>query len=232
MVRFAYDTAITAQFPGVVGGVVEAYGVSNGPSSEPLRRAFADEQARARGRIGQASLAELASIAAWRRAFRAFGVDPTAYRSAAEALLRRLAKQGSIPSLATLVDIGNLVSIRYALPVAVFDLARVTGTVTVRPALGTEAFADLASGDSVAPDAGEVIFADESGLVAARRWCWRQSVDCATVPDTTDAMFVVEGHHDGAIDDVAAAIGDLEASLREHVGRVSTQTRVLTARDG
>ena len=39
-------------------------------------------------------------------------------RSAAEALLRRLTKQGSIPSINTLVDIGNLVSIRYALPVA------------------------------------------------------------------------------------------------------------------
>ena len=72
-------------------------------------------------RIGETPLSELPTLAAWRRAFRAFGVDPTAYRSAAEALLRRLTKQGSIPSINALVDIGNLVAIRYGLPVAMFD---------------------------------------------------------------------------------------------------------------
>ena len=47
-------------------------------------------------------------------AIRGFGVDPTQYRSAAEALLRRLSKSGEIPSINALVDLGNLVSIRYA----------------------------------------------------------------------------------------------------------------------
>ncbi|HEU4832604.1 MAG TPA: phenylalanine--tRNA ligase beta subunit-related protein [Actinomycetota bacterium] len=46
------------------------------------------------------------------------------------------AKQGDIPSISTLVDIGNLVSIRYAVPVAVFDRAGVAGSITVRFATG------------------------------------------------------------------------------------------------
>jgi hypothetical protein len=64
--------------------------------------------------------------------FRGFGVDPTQYRSAAEALLRRLIKQGELPSIGTLVDLANLVSIRYALPVAVFDQGGITGGTVVR----------------------------------------------------------------------------------------------------
>ena len=96
-------------------------GVSNGPSAPALVAAFEAEQAAALARLGDTPLSEVPSLAAWRRAFRAFGTDPTGYRSAAEALLRRLTKQGSIPSINTLVDIGNLVSIRYALPVAMFD---------------------------------------------------------------------------------------------------------------
>jgi len=56
-----------------------------------------------------------------RKLFRGFGVEPTQYRSAAEALLRRLTKQGGLPSVGTLVDLANLVSIRFALPVAVFE---------------------------------------------------------------------------------------------------------------
>ena len=65
------------------------------------------------------TLASVPSIAAWRRAFSQFGAKPTQHRNAAEALLRRLDKQGEIPSISTLVDIGNLISIRYAIPVAI-----------------------------------------------------------------------------------------------------------------
>ena len=146
MPDFRYDQAIVERFPAVVGGVIRAGSIRNGPSSTELSEAFAAEQRIALERIGDTPLSEVASLAAWRRAFRGFGVDPTAYRSAAEALLRRLTKQGSIPSINTLVDIGNLVSIRYALPVAMFDLGSIDGGLTVRFARGDETFTDLGSG--------------------------------------------------------------------------------------
>ena len=118
---------MAARFSSVAGGVVHAEGVSNGPSPPALVEAYRAEQEGALARIGDTPLSELPTLAAWRRAFRAFGVDPTTYRSAAEALLRRLTKQGSIPSINALVDIGNLVAIRYGLPVAMFDQRTVTG---------------------------------------------------------------------------------------------------------
>ena len=229
MPSFSYDRPITERFPTVVGGVIHAAGLANGPSSADLRETFADEQAAALARIGSTPLSELPSLAAWRRAFRAFGVDPTAYRSAAEALLRRLTKQGSIPSINALVDIGNLVSIRYALPVAVFDQRAMTGGTTVRFATGSETFTDLGSGERESPEAGEVIFADEAGLVSARRWCWRQSAESASGPTTTEVLVTVEGHHDGAADDVAAALADLEALLRRHAPPTTASSGIVNA---
>ena len=148
---FAYDPAIVERYPSIVGGVLVVDGVTNGPSDPALVAAFEAEQAAAIARIGDTPLSEIPSLAAWRRAFRAFGVDPTAYRSASEALLRRLTKQGSIPSINTLVDIGNLVSIRHALPVAMFDLASVQGGLTVTFATGDESFTDLGSGARECP---------------------------------------------------------------------------------
>ena len=164
---------------------------------------------------------------AWRRAFRAFGVDPTAYRSAAEALLRRLTKQGSIPSINTLVDIGNLVSIRYALPVAVFDLGSMDGGLTVRFAAGDESFTDLGSGATERPEPGEVIFIDEGGHVAARRWCWRQSAESASSASTASVIVTVEGHHDEARRDVEAALTDLDGLLRSFAGASATRSAVV-----
>src|SRR5579859_4146084 len=224
---FAYDVAVTGRYPAIRAGVIHATGLTNGPSSAALRADYEAEQQAVLAKLAGASLADLPSIAAWRRVFTSFGAKPTQYRNAAEALLRRLTKQGGIPTIATLVDIGNLVSIRYAMPVAVFDLASIAGSITVRFATGTEPFDDLGSDGSVSPDPGEVIFADQENVVAARRWCWRQSARSAATPATTAALIVIEGHHAAAAQEIPAALTDLTHLLATHQPASQTTTRTL-----
>jgi DNA/RNA-binding domain of Phe-tRNA-synthetase-like protein len=224
---FGYDPAVTDQFPGIRAGVIHLTGLTNGPSPPGLLANYRAEQQVACARLATTPVAELPSIAAWRRAFSRFGAKPTQYRNAAEALLRRVAKQGDIPSVNTLVDIGNLVSIRYAVPVAVIDRAGVAGSLTVRFASGAEQFSDLGSSGSVAPEPGEVVFTDEANVVAARRWCWRQSAQSATREDTTEALIVTEALHDTAESDIAAAVADLTALLRTHQPRADLTTHTL-----
>lgn len=229
MTLFQYDAAVLNRFPGVVGGVILARGLSNGPTPLPLLDAFQAEQRATRARLGDTPLAELPSLAAWRRVFSGFGVKPTQYRSAAEALLRRLTKQGDIPSLNALVDLGNLVSIRYALPVAIFDLAQMTGAVTVALAQGDERFTPLGEFETEHPEPGEVIFVDEARLVSARRWCWRQSQQSAAHAQTRDALITVEGHHERARDDVRAALDDLMTLLGAHQPQAALAMALLTS---
>jgi DNA/RNA-binding domain of Phe-tRNA-synthetase-like protein len=228
MARFRYEPAILERLPAIVGGVILAGGVANGPTPPDLAEAFVAEQSAVRERLGDTPLSEVPSLAAWRRAFRAFGVDPTQYRSAAEALLRRLVKQGELPSIDRLVDLANLVSIRHALPVAVFDVHTIKGGIAVRFARGDERWADLGSSTTERPEPGEVIFVDEADVVVARRWCWRQSAASASREDTTDILVTVEGHHEGAMTDVTDALLDLERLLEEHAGVRTPQRAVLT----
>ncbi len=218
MIRLRYDTALLEKFPGIHGGVILARGFRGGPTPPALRDAFRAEQAAVLARIGDAPLAQLESLEAWRQAFRSFGVKPTQHRCAPEALLRRLTKKGDIPCLNRLVDLGNLISIRYALAVAVFDTRDVTGTVTVRFADGSERFTELGFDEARHPEPGEVVFVDEAGLVSARRWCWRQSAQSAARESTTEALITVEGHHETAQTDVRVAVDDLCALLGEFVG--------------
>jgi DNA/RNA-binding domain of Phe-tRNA-synthetase-like protein len=205
-----------------------ARGLRSGPTPPALADAFHAEQRATLARLGDTPLSEVPSLAAWRRAFSAFGVKPTQYRSAAEALLRRLTKQGDIPSVNVLVDLGNLVSIRYALPVAVFDLAQIRGTITVRQAAGDERFVTLDSSEVDTPAPGEVIFIDEAGTVCARRWCWRQSDESAARDATTTALITVEGHHQAAAQDVQAALRDLQTLLGEYIPGVIVQAALLS----
>ncbi len=218
MSTFQYHPAILARYPAIVGGVILAQGLSNGPTPASLLESYQAEQQRVLQRIGETPLSQINSLAAWRSAFRGFGVDPTQYRSAAEALLRRLTKKGDIPSINTLVDLGNLVSIRYALPVAVFDTRTLQGAVTVHFADGSERYTILGQNEVEHPDPGEVIFSDETGLVIARRWCWRQSETSAAQADTTEAIITVEAHHATGHRDIKAALNDLQELLMKYAG--------------
>lgn len=228
--RFRYDPAIIERFPAVVGGLIHATGVHNGPTPSRLAAAFHDETLAVRARIGETPLSELPTLAAWRKVFRGFGVDPTQYRSAAEALLRRLTKQGELPSIGTLVDLANLVSIWYELPVAVFDQRGISGGTIVRFAHGGERWADLGSSQTEHPEPGEVIFADEADVVSARRWCWRQSAASGAREDTTEILVTVEGHHDAATHAVIRALTDLEALLSAYAEPATLRSAVLSAR--
>jgi DNA/RNA-binding domain of Phe-tRNA-synthetase-like protein len=225
---FAYADAVTERYPTIRAGVIHATRLTNGPSSPELLDDYRAGQQAARERLNATAIAELPSIAAWRRVFSGFGAKPTQYRNAAEALLRRLAKHGDIPTLSTLVDIGNLVSIRYAMPVAVFDLANIADSITVRFATGEESFTDLGSADHISPDPGEVIFVDRNNVVSARRWCWRQSAHSATNQTTVEALMIVEGHHDTASHDVQAALTDLTSLLAAHQPHSQTTAYVLS----
>ncbi|MGH8952466.1 MAG: B3/B4 domain-containing protein [Acidimicrobiia bacterium] len=209
MAGFRYSKEILDAFPSVRGGIIHATGLDNTTRPAILADLYRAEQEKVRQEIGDRPLSEIPSLSAWRATFTGFGVKPTQYRSAAEALLRRLTKQGDIPSINPLVDLANLVSVRHRLPVAVFDQRAATGVTTVRFAAGHEPFTDLGADGLTNPEPGEVIFADEADVVSARRWCWRQSDQSAARSTTVEALITVEGQHEDAGDDVKRATEDL-----------------------
>jgi DNA/RNA-binding domain of Phe-tRNA-synthetase-like protein len=216
MIPFSYDPELLKRFPRLAGGAMLGTGIKNGPTPVDLREVYLLEQKIVLERIRNTQFSEIETLAGWRAAFRLFGVDPTQYRSAAEALLRRLIKKGDIPSINTVVDICNLVSIRYGLPVAAFDLRVVHGTITVRTASGDEKFTPLGETTPEHPESGEVIFIDDDGLVVARRWCWRQSEESASREDTHKALFTIEAQHEGGRGMVESALADLHDLLEKY----------------
>src|SRR6266487_5082140 len=218
MTVFQYDAEILTRYPTVVGGVILARCMTNGPAPEELQAAFLAEQQAALQHVGDTPLSQITSLAAWRVVFRSFGVEPTQYRSSAEALLRRLTKKGDIPCINLLVDLGNLVSIRYALPVAVFDTRSLQGAVTVHFADGSERYTTLGQEEAEHPEVGEVVFSDETRLVIARRWCWRQSEQSAARADTASAIITIEAHHADSHRDIKAALMDLRLLLQKYAG--------------
>lgn len=217
MIVFRYHPDIAERFPSLVGGIIIAEGMKNAPTPEPLLKKYQVEQQIIAQR-GDGSLSEIPALAAWRQAFRKFGVEPTKYRSASESLIRRVVKKGDVPSINTLVDIGNLVSIRYALPIAVVDRRAIQGAIMVHFADGSQRYTQLNQDEKDQIPVGEVIFTDETNTVFARRWCWRQSAESAATLETTDTVITIEAHHAEGRQDVEKAVAEITALFTEYAG--------------
>lgn len=134
-----------------------------------------------------------AHLNAWSEVFRAFGAKPKRTPCSAEALRKRVIRDGGMASLDPIVDLYNAVSLRYAIPVGGENLAAYVGTPELAIADGTESFDTFKEGQPAVetPEAGEVIWRDEQG-VTCRRWNWRQGVRTRLSVTDRSMWFVLE----------------------------------------
>lgn len=204
-------------------GVLAADGITSDVSVGDRASAF---EAIARDRLTTSSEGELPEIQAWRRAFSRMGLEPTRYRCAAEALLRRFRKDGSLPKIHPLIDLCNAISLAFAIPVAVFDTSRVAGYLEVRYATGNETYTTFAE-ETEHPDPGEVIFADAADRAHARRWTNRQSGYSAVRETTSEVVIVAEAMHDSAGPDVERLLATLAGEVKA-VWPATTSSAVVT----
>ena len=112
--------------PGFVGACVEA-SVVNTPFSEALWIEIKEMGERYRQELTTESLKEMSGIAATRRVYKACGKDPSRYRPASEALIRRMLQGKDLYQIDTLVDLINLASIAYGYSIGGFDADKFVG---------------------------------------------------------------------------------------------------------
>lgn len=114
--------------PTFVGAYVEAH-VRNGAHNAALWAEIDAVGEQMRQTLTTETLKDLPGIAATRRVYRACGKDPSRYRPASEALIRRLLQGKGLYQVDTLVDLVNLASIRYGYSIGGFDADRFVGDV-------------------------------------------------------------------------------------------------------
>ena len=134
-----------------------------------------------------------AHLAAWAETFRKFGAKPQRTPCSAEALRKRVLRDGSLPSLDPIVDLYNAISIEYAIPVGGENIEAYVGCPRLVVADGTEPFDTMKEGAPAFeyPDPGEVVWRDDKG-VTCRRWNWRQGVRTRLGADAKSMWFILE----------------------------------------
>lgn len=112
--------------PHFLGAYVEI-NVHNTPYSEGLWKEIKQLSLELKQTLTTETLKNLSGIASTRQVYRACGKDPSRYRPASEALIRRILQGKSLYQINTLVDLVNLASMRYGYSIGGFDADKFAG---------------------------------------------------------------------------------------------------------
>ena len=149
--------------PGFVGAAVEAevvnteYNAELWAEIEALGRKYKDEYT-------TETIKQIPGIEATRRVYRACGKDPSRYRPAAEALIRRMLQGKELYKIDTLVDVLNLASIAYGYSIGGFDADKFVGD-TLTLGIGREGEPYEGIGRGMLNIAGLPVYRDTIGGV-------------------------------------------------------------------
>jgi DNA/RNA-binding domain of Phe-tRNA-synthetase-like protein len=201
---------ITGTFPDYRVAVVVAEGLAIAPErSAALDALIVERERAAQVRWSGTELSQIPGVAAWRAAYKGFGIKQTRYRSSVERLVKNVLAGRSLARVNAFVDLYNAVSLAHVLPLGADDLDRVTPPLSFRFARVGDSFVDMADSEAgeepEAPKAGEVVYAD-GDHVLCRRWNWRQDARSLITPGTTRGVVTLQANGAG---DVAAAATDL-----------------------
>ncbi len=149
--------------PNFVGACVEAQ-VKNSPYCAELWQEINALGEHYREVLSTETLKAISGIEATRRVYRACGKDPSRYRPAAEALIRRQLKGKDLYQIDTLVDLVNLASIRYGYSIGGFDADKFQGN-TLTLGVGREGEPYEGIGRGMINIAGLPVYRDAIGGV-------------------------------------------------------------------
>lgn len=221
---------LTEKFPDFRVAIIVAEGLNIAPErSAILASEIVEAEARCRARWASTELSAIPGVAAWRSAYRAFGIKKTSYRSSVERLIKRVMAGDSLPNVNALVDLYNAASLDSGLCLGCDDLDLIQGDLAFRYARPGDSFVDMSAAEGEDPNdppkEGEVVYADDSHVLC-RRWNWRQ--DARTLVTAATRRIVLTAQSNGA--------GDAEATARELATRIEREcggvARVLVADRG
>ena len=215
--------AIIEAFPAARIAVVVAEELAIAPErSAELDELIRGREQAARERWGGTELASIPGIAAWRAAYKGFGIKQTRYRSSVERLVKNVLAGRELARVNGFVDLYNAVSLAHVLPLGADDLDKVIAPLAFRFTREGDSFVDMAGGEEAEEGSGlkpgEVVYADEAGKVLCRRWNWRQDARSLITAQTRGAVVTLQSNGWG---DVEAAAADLMGLIGRFCGGTS-----------
>lgn len=214
--------------PALCFGIIVTRGLKNTKTSPDETTRLRKAEARAREFISEQGLKTQDVIAGYRSVLEKAGINPNKYMNSMEAMMKRVLKGGSLPTINSLVDLCNAVSIENQVSLGGHDLDDIKEDLYVGFSKGGEKFLPFGETEYETIEPGELIFAG-GDTVQTRKWVWRQSELGKITMDTQNVFFQLVGFDKQPGSPLAGALDALEELIRTKFG--GTFRRYIVDRD-
>ncbi len=210
--------AIFTKYPDLRIGILVCKNVSNAESHPEITSLLRSAETNLRSQISNPdTLKDHSVIAAWQEVHRSFGSNPNKFPPSIQALAKRVAKGGELPSINPLVDLYNVISLKHLLPIGGEDIDQSSGDIQLTFSDGTETFTALGETENDPPVAGEVIYCDDIGVIC-RRFNWREAARTCLTEKTKNAVLVIESIPPTMETELEAALAKLQKLVEKYCG--------------
>lgn len=162
-----------------------------------------------------AEFAENPVIKIWREAYQKFPTKKGA-RCSIENLLKRILHDNPVTSILPDVDITNIISLKYALPIGAEDLEKFEGDLHLGVANGNEPFLPIGKTENESPLNGEIVYKDDAGIVC-RCLNWRDGIRTSITDNTKNVFIAMECLDITRIKDLENALNELAKLFTDYL---------------
>ena len=182
----ALDETLLAEVPNAKFGIIHYENITIGHSPQMLKGRLQLFQESLFFELENKNISEIPEIKEWRSVFKRLGKDPNRYRHSAEALYRRVKKQKYMPSINSATDINNFFSLKYRIPLGIYDKDLIKGNVMIRKGRIEESYLGLNGRENSVEDLP--VAADDAGPFGSP---FVDSMRTAVTPAAKNAVQIV-----------------------------------------
>lgn len=157
-----FSKIIQQKIPGLKLGLLKAKNVKIRKKSSLVDEQYTQIEKFVKNKFAENPPSSDIVVSAVRRMYRKIGWEPTKYRPSSEAMIRRFLKDKGLYRINNFVDLGNVASTKFHLPMGLYDLDKIEGGVVVDVGVEHESYQGISK--ELIHATGKLILRDDTGI--------------------------------------------------------------------
>lgn len=157
-----FSEIINQKIPGLKLGLLQTKNTEIRKKSSLVKKQYLQLEEFIKTKFVNNPLSSDLTISAVRRMYRRIGWEPTQYRPSSEALIRRFLKGKGLYNINNFVDLANVVSTKYHLPMGLYDVDKIKGNIIIDVGREDESYEGISK--ELIHATGKLVLRDNDGI--------------------------------------------------------------------
>ena len=189
--KLIIDNEIKQSFPNLKIGFLIGNGINNKKSDLELETISKTKEKEIYAKFpDMEALQSHPNIQLWREIYKNMGSKPSKYRPTVEALIRRIIKGDSIPSINAVVNAYLVIELEYLIPFGGYDIDELDGDLKLEYSKEEHSFVGF-GGKEEKTYIGEMVYRDSSSILT-RRWNFKDCIRTQIMPNSKNIGLFTE----------------------------------------